>query len=255
MDRNSPRLAPQTGERTADNRGQVATQEVALNRTPSVAASPPLEEAPVQPIVWRASSQGLTGTSTEDCSPVVSVNWRSCVKESAVPPVVDNLPKELVKVTMPPYVIEPPDVLFVRLPKALPRPPYHLQPLDEVQVQAPLQELLPNEPHPRCLHVGSPGAHRPVLFLRQGPDRRPDHGRGSGGHSEISDEELEAASRGRDAASHPELRVPAGGIPGTDGWHPEAWDPTEIFTSPARPWPRPSTRSRPTWRGRCCVPR
>src|SRR5439155_14223725 len=45
-----------------------------------------------------------------------------------VPPVHD-LPRELDKVSLPAYRIEPPDVLLIEAVKAVPKPPYKVEPL------------------------------------------------------------------------------------------------------------------------------
>jgi polysaccharide export outer membrane protein len=54
------------------------------------------------------------------------------------------VPHELSKVSLPDYVIEPPDVLVINAAKLVPRPPYRLEPLDTVIIQA--KGALPNEP-------------------------------------------------------------------------------------------------------------
>jgi polysaccharide biosynthesis/export protein len=52
---------------------------------------------------------------------------------------VDNslLPKELNKVTMPPYTVEAPDILLIDAQRLIPLPPYRLQPQDALAVSAP----------------------------------------------------------------------------------------------------------------------
>ena len=59
-------------------------------------------------------------------------------------------PRELRKTVLPPYVIEPPDVLAIEAMHAVPRQPYHLQPFDMVFIQvggtpaeAPINGLVP----------------------------------------------------------------------------------------------------------------
>lgn len=54
------------------------------------------------------------------------------------------VPRELAKVTMPDYVIEPPDVLQIDLLIAVPKPPYRIQPLDVLAVRVP--DALPESP-------------------------------------------------------------------------------------------------------------
>jgi polysaccharide export outer membrane protein len=55
-----------------------------------------------------------------------------------------NVPKELRKVSLPEYVIEPPDILTLQLVRGAPLPPYRLEPGDVLQIQVP--DALPNEP-------------------------------------------------------------------------------------------------------------
>lgn len=45
-----------------------------------------------------------------------------------------NLPKELNKVSMPPYVVETPDILIINATRVIPLPPYKVQPLDQLYV-------------------------------------------------------------------------------------------------------------------------
>jgi polysaccharide biosynthesis/export protein len=45
-----------------------------------------------------------------------------------------NLPRELRMTTLPPYVIEPPDILIITTVRVIPKAPYHLQPLDALFV-------------------------------------------------------------------------------------------------------------------------
>jgi polysaccharide biosynthesis/export protein len=60
-----------------------------------------------------------------------------------VPP-QSNAPRELAKVTMPIYVIEAPDILTIDAVRLVPKPPYRLQPLDVIFVEA--QNVLPERP-------------------------------------------------------------------------------------------------------------
>lgn len=58
------------------------------------------------------------------------------------PPI--DLPRELVKVSLPDYRVEPPDVLLIEAVRAIPKPPYKAEPLDVLFVQ--LADPIPNEP-------------------------------------------------------------------------------------------------------------
>jgi polysaccharide export outer membrane protein len=58
-------------------------------------------------------------------------------------PVVDA-PRELQKVNLPPYTIEPPDILLIDAVRVTPLPPYKISPLDVLLIQG--TNTLPNEP-------------------------------------------------------------------------------------------------------------
>ncbi len=60
------------------------------------------------------------------------------------PPPPPPLPRELAKTTLPPYIIEPPDVLFIDAVRIIPKPPYRIEPLDVLLIQ--VAETLPNQP-------------------------------------------------------------------------------------------------------------
>jgi polysaccharide export outer membrane protein len=55
-----------------------------------------------------------------------------------------ELPRELVKVSLPPYRVEPPDVLLIEAVRAIPKPPYKAEPLDVLFVT--LANPIPMEP-------------------------------------------------------------------------------------------------------------
>lgn len=52
------------------------------------------------------------------------------------------IPRELDKVSLPDYIIEPPDILVVDTVRGTPLPPYHIEPLDVLQIQ--VSDTLPN---------------------------------------------------------------------------------------------------------------
>jgi polysaccharide export outer membrane protein len=58
-------------------------------------------------------------------------------------PIVDA-PRELQKVSHPPYVVEAPDILLIDAIRVVPLPPYKINPLDALLIQA--TNTLPNEP-------------------------------------------------------------------------------------------------------------
>jgi polysaccharide export outer membrane protein len=54
------------------------------------------------------------------------------------------VPTELQKLSHPPYMIEPPDILFIDTIRMIPRPPYVVQPLDVLLIR--VTDTLPNQP-------------------------------------------------------------------------------------------------------------
>jgi len=57
--------------------------------------------------------------------------------EESLPPVPkeQHIPNAELKTTLPPYVIEPPDEIFIDALKVVPKPPYHLEPLDGIRIR------------------------------------------------------------------------------------------------------------------------
>jgi polysaccharide export outer membrane protein len=72
-----------------------------------------------------------------------SLGCVSTQPEPAAPPVVP-LPKELNKVVLPDYVIEPPDILEIGALNIVPKPPYRIAPLDVLFIQVP--NAFPTDP-------------------------------------------------------------------------------------------------------------
>ena len=62
-------------------------------------------------------------------------------KQPFIPP---DVPKELSKVNLPEYRVEPPDILLIEAVRAIPKPPYRAEPLDVLFVS--LAKPLPDEP-------------------------------------------------------------------------------------------------------------
>jgi polysaccharide export outer membrane protein len=56
----------------------------------------------------------------------------------------DYTPRELDKVSLPPYIIEPPDVLLIEAVKIVPKPPYKIENLDVLTVL--VRGTLPDAP-------------------------------------------------------------------------------------------------------------
>src|SRR5689334_7957211 len=55
-----------------------------------------------------------------------------------------EVPRELVKVTLPPYTVEPPDILAIDAVRIVPLPPYRANTLDVLMVQ--VTGTLPDSP-------------------------------------------------------------------------------------------------------------
>src|SRR5262249_4872497 len=76
-----------------------------------------------------------------------------CLTPQIRPPADSKLPVELNKASLPTYVIEPPDILLLDVIRVVPKPPYHIEPLDALFIivpgaldQEPLQEIYLVEP-------------------------------------------------------------------------------------------------------------
>ena len=57
---------------------------------------------------------------------------------------IDGAPREFNKMSLPEYIIEPPDILEIDLFNAVPKSPYRIQPLDSLSIQVP--EALKDHP-------------------------------------------------------------------------------------------------------------
>lgn len=64
--------------------------------------------------------------------------------EAKVPPPPRDVPRELSKVAMPDYVIEPPDILMIDAVKVVPKSPYRIESLDLLAIQ--VAGALPDHP-------------------------------------------------------------------------------------------------------------
>jgi polysaccharide export outer membrane protein len=65
------------------------------------------------------------------------------------------VPTEVAMRSLPPYVVEPPDILLIDTIRMVPRPPYTVQPLDVLLIR--LAEPLPNQPIDGSYTVGPDG--------------------------------------------------------------------------------------------------
>jgi polysaccharide biosynthesis/export protein len=130
-----------------------STRDVVTIGAPRPLHNPDLADA-TGPVVWRASSRSVFADAPDDNSgPLVSAVGH--VGIPVTPP--SELPNEMNKVTLPPYRIEPPDVLLINAVRVIPRLPYKIEPLDELSIQAPAAQVIPNEPISGRYPVGTDG--------------------------------------------------------------------------------------------------
>lgn len=83
-------------------------------------------------MITRAWQTGLTAMMA-----VAVLASTGCLRNRMAPvQIVENQPRELNKTTYAEHIIEPPDMLQIDLIAAVPKPPYHLQPLDGLSIRA-----------------------------------------------------------------------------------------------------------------------
>ncbi len=70
------------------------------------------------------------------CQAIVTRPEPRLVGVQTPPPVGECVPTEKDKSSLPLYTIEPPDILFIEAVRVVPKPPYHLQAGDELQIIA-----------------------------------------------------------------------------------------------------------------------
>lgn len=67
----------------------------------------------------------------------------SCTLQQPLPPELQP-PREVQKVSLPAYIVEPPDILSIEMLKMIPLPPYHIDVYDVLQIRAAF--ALPDQP-------------------------------------------------------------------------------------------------------------
>jgi polysaccharide export outer membrane protein len=110
-------------------------------------------------IVWRASPPSMDADPPMNDAPPpgrLRLLHRQPAPVSPVPQ-TNDLPRELNKVTLPPYRVEPPDILVINAFHLIAKPPYQIEPLDELQIQVPPEQVIPKEPIHGTYHVGPDG--------------------------------------------------------------------------------------------------
>jgi polysaccharide export outer membrane protein len=72
------------------------------------------------------------------CAAALCAACTGCLHAEHDPVICDSpLPRELVKTTLPSYVVEAPDILLIDAIRVTPKPPYKIQPLDGLVLQVP----------------------------------------------------------------------------------------------------------------------
>jgi polysaccharide biosynthesis/export protein len=82
-------------------------------------------------LVWLATLALVAGGG---CQAIVARPQARLSGPQTLPPVGEPVPTEKDKSTLAPYIIEPPDILFIEVLRLVPKPPYHLQANDVVSI-------------------------------------------------------------------------------------------------------------------------
>jgi polysaccharide export outer membrane protein len=113
----------------------------------------PAETIPSMPSVASIPVEG--GVESGPCCLPSVDNTHGCFQKMALRRRPANVPRELEPLDMPPYVIQPPDILLIDALRVVPLPPYRIEPLDVLLIQVP--EALPKEPISGMFPVESEG--------------------------------------------------------------------------------------------------
>src|SRR5262245_28219671 len=103
-------------------------------------AAVPIRSAPRGPVAMSGGRSMMDRCKTKLTLAVVAVcglclGAAGCLShEQALLPEDAPLPRELAKTSLPPYVVETPDILLIDAVRIVPRPPYRVQPLDSLLV-------------------------------------------------------------------------------------------------------------------------
>ena len=113
----------------------------------------PRDRQPVTPHGWTVAAVAWAVLVAGGC--VHGPQHCSCGSTAGLlcDPASSDIPRELAKGSLPPYVIEPPDILLVDALRVIPQPPYRIEPLDILVLRvlgvpetAPIQGLFSVDP-------------------------------------------------------------------------------------------------------------
>ena len=107
-----------------------------------------------------------------------AIDFYTPALESPVPPELEP-PRELSKVSLPTYRIEPPDVIQLEVLRLVPRPSYRIDTYDVLQIR--VMGVLLQQPIDDFFLVEGDGIVTLGAGLRSGPGGRNDDGRGRRG--------------------------------------------------------------------------
>ena len=107
-----------------------------------------------------------SGVFRNDSGPIRNLIPHPRVAPKAPPADSAMLPKELNKVTMPPYMVEAPDILLIDAKRLIPLPPYKIAPLDVLYLRVPesINPALPDR------QIDGPYPVQPDGTVDLGPD-------------------------------------------------------------------------------------
>ncbi len=124
---------------------QAGSPAAAADRVTQAGYTPSSAEGRLTPVGYVAQAQP-DGPPVQVGQPGPGCNGPGCGAEGGAEVPLNNgpIPRELDKVTLPTYILEPPDILLIDIVRGTPLPPYHIEPLDVLQIQ--VLGALPNEP-------------------------------------------------------------------------------------------------------------
>ena len=125
----------------------VASDDQARSETTAVRGKSDSAEDGLAPISYQigpSPAPARSGGGTAAAAPKPASMEEPADPGPPPPPPPPPLPRELAKMTLPSYVIEPPDILFIDAVRIIPKPPYRIEPLDVLVIQ--VAETLPNQP-------------------------------------------------------------------------------------------------------------
>jgi polysaccharide export outer membrane protein len=120
---------------------------------PAAAAPPP--SAPAGGTALPAPGPGTTFSSSSMGVAALPTPATVGAEGGTQPQPTGPPPTELAKKSLPPYVIEPPDILLIDTLRMIPKPPYAVQPLDVLLIR--VAQPLPNQPIEGTYTVGPDG--------------------------------------------------------------------------------------------------